>query len=188
MSTFIKTILKNYSFQQAIRAEIEEDIGFFVRGLPGIMGFMVRYLAYKPFFAKIKSMPYIYPGVRFVYMGRISLGRKVLINSNTYIYGKGGIEIGNNVLISPNCSIVAGDHNIDPNLPIIEQSPKAEKIIINSDCWIGSNCVVVGGVSVGKGAIIGAGAVVTKNIEPYSINVGVPAKKIGERKGSKHNN
>lgn len=181
MSSFLTTIFKHYSIRQAIRAEIEEDIGFLVRNLPGILGVLIRYLAYKPLFGKMESIPYIHPGVRFVYMSRIFFGRRVLVNSNTYVYGKGGIEIGDNVLISPNCSVVAGDHNIALDRPILEQPSKAEKIVIGKDCWIGANSVVVGGVTLGEGSIIGAGAVVTHNTEPYSINVGVPARKIGKR-------
>jgi len=75
MITFLKIIFKNYSIKQAIRAEIEEDIGFFVRNLPGVLGFIIRYLAYKLFFGKMQSIPYIFPGVRFVYMKRIRFGK-----------------------------------------------------------------------------------------------------------------
>jgi len=178
----LQGIFKNYSLKQAIRSEIEEDIGFLVRYLPGVLGFLLRYLTYKLLFGKIKSIPYIYPGVRFVYMKRIFLGNRVLINSNTYIYAKGEIEVGDNVLISPNCSIVAGDHNIALNCPIIEQPSKVDKIVIGTDCWIGANSVVVGGVTISEGSVIGAGSVVTRDTEPYSINVGVPARKIGKRK------
>lgn len=181
MITFLKIIFKNYSVGQAIRAEIEEDIGFLVRGLPGVLGFIIRYLAYKPFFGEIQSIPYIYPGVRFVYMKGIRFGKNVLVNSNTYVYGKGGIEIGDNVLISPNCSIVAGDHNINTDKPIIEQPSKSEKIVIEKNSWIGANSVILGGVTIKEGSVIGAGAVVTRDTEPYSVNLGVPSRKSGER-------
>ncbi|MBI4665153.1 MAG: acyltransferase [Nitrospinae bacterium] len=182
MSDFLKVIFKNYSIKDALRAELEEDIGFLVRSIPGVFGFLLRYACYKMLFGRIGSTPYIYPGVRFVFMKNIQLGKGVLINSNTYVYGKGGLEIGDKTLISPNCSIVAGDHNMSLAAPIIEQASKADKIVIGKNCWIGANCVVVGGVTIADGSVIGAGAVVTKDTEPYSINVGVPAKKIGERK------
>ncbi|MBI4678125.1 MAG: acyltransferase [Elusimicrobia bacterium] len=182
MASFLGTILKNYSLRQAARAELEEDVGFLVRSLPGICGFIIRYLAYKPLFKRIDSVPYIYSGVRFVFMKNISLGKGALINSNSYIYGRGGIEIGDHVLISPNCSIVAGDHDMSRGLPMIERASKEEKIVIQEDSWIGANTVVCGGVTIAKGSVIGAGAVVTKDTEPYSINVGVPARKVAERK------
>ena len=181
MSSFLNIIFKNYSFRQAISAEVEEAVGFLVRNLPGVVGFVTRFLAYKMFFACIGSIPYIYPGVRFVFMGHIRLGKNVAVNSNTYIYGKGGVDIGDNVLISPNCSIVAGDHNVELGRPIIEQASKTQKIVIEKDCWIGANSVVVGGVTIREGSIIGAGAVVTHDTEPYSINIGIPARKVKKR-------
>ncbi len=54
-------------------------------------------------------------------------------------------------------------------------------IIIEEDVWLGANCVVLAGVCVGKGAVIAAGAIVTKNVAPYTIVGGVPAREIGIR-------
>jgi acetyltransferase-like isoleucine patch superfamily enzyme len=180
--SFLKTVFRNYSLGQALRAELEEDIGFLVRAWPGAVGFLLRYLAYKPLFGGIASMPFIYPGARFVFMRNIRLGRGVLVNSNTYIYGRGGVEIGDKTLVSPGCSIVAGDHEFQSGEAIMDcPSKEGQKIVIGRDVWIGANCVVTGGVTIGDGAVIGAGAVVTRDVEPYSINVGVPARKIGER-------
>jgi acetyltransferase-like isoleucine patch superfamily enzyme len=183
MNNFMRIIFKNYSFGQALRSEFEEDLGFIVRYLPGILGCGLRYLVYKMLFKKIASIPFVYPGVRFVFMKEISLGKNVLVNTGSYVYGKGGIDIGDNVLISPNCCIVAGDHPRDLDQAIIEQSSRGQRIVICADSWIGANSVVLGGVTIGEGSVIGAGAVVTKDTEPYSINVGTPAKKVGGRKG-----
>ncbi len=58
---------------------------------------------------------------------------------------------------------------------------KQISVLIGNDVWIGENVIILAGVSIGDGAVIGAGAIVTKDIEPYSINVGVPAKKINSR-------
>lgn len=55
------------------------------------------------------------------------------------------------------------------------------QIEIGHDVWIGSDVIIKGGIKIGNGAIIGAGAVVTKDIEPFSINVGIPSRKIGMR-------
>ena len=62
----------------------------------------------------------------------------------------------------------------------IDESRKLS-ICIENDVWIGDNVLILEGIHIGNGAIVGAGAVVTKDVEPYSINVGVPAKKIGYR-------
>ena len=182
---FFKTIFDNYSFKEAILAELEEDISFFVRFLPGLLGFFLRYLVYKCLFKTIHSIPYIFPEVRFVYMRRISLGHNVVVNSNCYIYARGGIEIGDNVLISPNCAIVAGDHEIYETDPMNVIPSKNQKIAIESGCWVGANTVIRGGVTIAKGSVIGAGAVVTQDTEAYSINAGVPARKIGNRQKGK---
>ncbi len=183
MKSFFKVIFLNISFKDALLAEIEEDLGFIVRYLPGIVGYLSRYIIYKMIFKKIKSMPLISSGVKFVFARNIVFGKNVLVNTGTYIYAKGGIEIGDNVLISPNCSIVAGNHSWEnDNMPIIMQPSKSQKIIIEDDVWIGANSVILGGIVIRKGSVIGAGAVVTKDTEDYSINIGVPAKKIKTRK------
>jgi len=182
--SFLSVVFKNYSLGQALRAEVEEDAGFLVRSLPGACGFFLRYLVYKPLFGQINSMPLIYPGVRFVFMKNIRLGRGVLVNSFSYVYARGGVEIGDKTLISPGCSIVAGDHDFQAPIPIMDSPSKGDqKIVIGRDVWIGANCVVTGGVTIGEGAIVGAGAVVTRDVQPYSINVGVPSRKIGDRPG-----
>jgi len=180
MASFWKIIFKNSSVSQALRSELEDDVGFLVRPWPGLLGFTLRYLVYKPLFHRLAGMPFIYPGVYFLHLNHISLGQGVLINSNSYIYAKGGLSIGDNTLISPNCAIVAGDHDFSHGL-IMESPCLNQEIIIGRDCWIGANVVVVGGVKIGDGAVVGAGAVVTSDLEPYSVNVGVPARKVGER-------
>ena len=58
---------------------------------------------------------------------------------------------------------------------------KKISVLIGNDVWIGENVLILEGVHIGNGAVIGAGSIVTKDIEPYSINVGVPAKKIDSR-------
>lgn len=178
----MRIILKNLTIKEAFRAEIEEWVGYIVRHLPGFIGFALRYVAYRPFFKKIDSMPYIYPGVRFVFMGNISLGKRVVVNSNTYIYGKGGVTISDSVLISPNCTLSAGNHNYVLPGDMIEKPSTIEKIYIGRDSWIGANSVITGDVTIREGSIIGAGSVVTKDTEPFSINAGVPSKKIGSRR------
>ena len=185
MGSFLGVIFRNYTATEVIRAEIEEDIGLLVRCVPGMLGFLVRYLVYKLLFGRIDSIPFIYPGVRFVFMKRITLGRGVLINSNSYIYGRGGLEIGDHVLISPNCAIVAGDHDVLAPGNMIETPSKDQKIVIGPNSWIGANSVVVGGVTIHEGSVIGAGAVVTHDTEPYSINAGVPARRVGMRPRAK---
>lgn len=126
----------------------------------------------------------ISPGVRFFCTEAIKIGEGVSINFNVLIDSCGGsISIGNNVLIGPNCVFRAADHVFsDITRPINKQGHFGGRIVIEDDCWLAANVVVVKDVTIGKGSVIGAGAVVTKNIPQYSIAGGVPARVIGNRK------
>ena len=95
---------------------------------------------------------------------------------------EGEIFIGNNVLIGPYCILRAADHEFrNPNKLIKEQGHRSGRIVIEDDVWLGARVTVLKDVTIGKGSVIGAGSVVTKDIPPYSIAVGVPAKVIGKR-------
>jgi acetyltransferase-like isoleucine patch superfamily enzyme len=70
----------------------------------------------------------------------------------------------------------------DPELNIKEQGVKREFVKIEDDCWIAANTVILAGVTIGRGSVVAAGSVVTKDVPPYSIVGGVPAKVIKSRK------
>jgi len=90
------------------------------------------------------------------------------------------IKIGNNVAVGANSSIVDRDfHPIDPDKRKINpQSAKTAPIVIEDDVFIGMNCLILKGVTIGQGSVIGAGSVVTRSVPPYSIAAGNPAKVI----------
>lgn len=114
--------------------------------------------------------------------GEITIGDNNSYNSNVFIGASGGeIIIGNNVLIGPNSVLRASDHRYIKSQLIKNQGHVSGKIIIEDDVWLGANIVVLKDVIIRRGSVIGAGSVVTKSTEEYSINVGVPAKKISER-------
>ncbi|MEL4429140.1 CatB-related O-acetyltransferase [Shewanella mangrovisoli] len=95
-------------------------------------------------------------------------------------------EVGKYTSIGPGCRIGLGIHPVDQlstspylyneNLFKKKNSNDFSKVIIGNDVWIGANALIMGGVKVGHGAVIGAGAVVTKDVPPYAIVVGAPAK------------
>ena len=116
------------------------------------------------------------------YGGNIKIGERCSINSGTIIYGHGGVNIGNDVLIAGGCMIIPNSHNFnDINKPIALQGNTSKGIIIEDDVWIGHGCSILDGVTIKKGAIIGAGSVVRKDVESYSIVAGIPAKIVGKR-------
>ena len=116
--------------------------------------------------------------------GLLRIGENCTINSFSFIDAdSGGVEIGNNVLIGPHVGIHGSNYNYESREEfIINQGMVSKGIRIEDDVWIGSHSTILDGVTIGKGAVIGAGAVVTKDILPYSIAVGVPARVIKERK------
>ena len=86
-------------------------------------------------------------------------------------------------MLGPRVSVVGGDHVFDqPGTPIIFSGrPVLKQTTIEADAWIGCGAILMAGVRIGRGAIVAAGAVVTKDVPPYEIHGGVPARKISER-------
>lgn len=103
-------------------------------------------------------------------------GKGIIIGDNSSIgpYGyvgcSGKIVIGKNVMFGPKCSLFAENHIFsDIKVDIKSQGVEQKGIVIEDDCWIGSNCVVLDGVTIGKGSVIGAGTLVSKNVPAGSI-------------------
>jgi acetyltransferase-like isoleucine patch superfamily enzyme len=117
--------------------------------------------------------------------GNLKVGRNTYIQAGCVLNPiMGNIIIGANCMIAAHCAFMPYQHNFtDTSRPMREQ-PLTSKgdIIIEDDVWLGLNVSVMDGVTIGQGAIIGAGAVVTKDIPPYAIAGGVPARVIRFRK------
>jgi acetyltransferase-like isoleucine patch superfamily enzyme len=114
--------------------------------------------------------------------GKITIGNRVHIGEGTVIFSGLSIKIGDDVIIGPQNVIVDSDHRYqDLSRPMNKQEFSLKEVSIEEDVWIASNCVVTKGVTIHKGAVIGAGGVVKKDIPPYSIAVGVPARVIKKR-------
>jgi len=113
----------------------------------------------------------------------IQLGRRCGLNSFIFISaGSAPIVVGDDVRIGPHTSIVASNKSFDDRSRRISEQSKIEKgIAIGDDVWIGANVVILDGVTIGTGSVIGAGSVVTKDIPPYSVATGNPARVIRER-------
>jgi acetyltransferase-like isoleucine patch superfamily enzyme len=112
----------------------------------------------------------------------ISIGARTYMGPYVCMAGPGNISIGKDCLIASHTGIYANNHIFaDPNTPINQQGLSYKGITIEDDCWLGSGVRVIDGVTIGKGSIVGAGTVVNKDIPPYSIAVGVPARVISKR-------
>ena len=113
---------------------------------------------------------------------QIYIERGTFIGIGTCIAGPGNVKIGKRCLIAAHSGIFANNHTYtDPLKYIADQEVTCEGITIEDDCWLGHAVTVTDGVTIGKGSVIGAGAVVTKDIPPYSIAVGTPARVIKTR-------
>lgn len=117
--------------------------------------------------------------VEFRIPKNIFIASNCVINKRVLLDGRGGkIIIGNNVDIAQDCKLWTLQH--DYNDP--DYIARGKPIRIEDYVWLASNVTVLPGVTIGKGAVVATSAVVTKDVEPYSIVAGIPAKKIGERK------
>ncbi|AKG20770.1 acyltransferase [Calothrix sp. 336/3] len=113
---------------------------------------------------------------------RIFIDEDTYLGSYVCLAGPGNITIGKYCLIAANSGIFANNHIFtDPTKTIDSQGVTRAGIVIEDDCWLGHGVTVLDGVTIGKGSVIGAGSVVTKNIPPYSVAVGVPARVIRSR-------
>lgn len=110
-------------------------------------------------------------------VGDVIIGDNTLIGMSNVIIGP--VSIGNNVIFAQNIVASGLNHDYtDVNTPIFKQKILVSPIVIEDDCWIAANAVITSGVTIGKHSVVAAGAVVTKNIPPYSVAVGNPAKVI----------
>lgn len=111
------------------------------------------------------------------------IGNNTAIGCQSYIGARGGITIGSDVIMGPMVSIFSENHNYDNlNIPIRKQGESRRGIVIEDDCWIGTGCKIMDGVKIGQGSVLAAGAAITKDVPPYSVVAGVPAKIIKYRK------
>jgi acetyltransferase-like isoleucine patch superfamily enzyme len=117
-------------------------------------------------------------GCKFLNGRKIHFGRRNIINFGCMFDGrKFSIRTGDDVSIGPEAAILTLGH--DPQSP--EFGDRGGDVVIGNRVWIGYRAVILPGIKIGDGAVVGAGAVVTRDVEPFTIVAGSPARKIGER-------
>jgi acetyltransferase-like isoleucine patch superfamily enzyme len=104
------------------------------------------------------------------------LGRNVFINQGCTFMDIGGIDIGDEVLIGPNVSLITAGHPIEPSRR--RACVVAKPIAIEQNVWIAAGATIIGGVTVGENAVVAAGSVVTRNVPPNTLVGGNPARVI----------
>lgn len=116
--------------------------------------------------------------------GTLDMGEDAALSPGVTVDASGGlIRIGKQVAIGPGTVLRAANHCFDSlEKPIMLQGHLYGEIVIEDDVWIAANCTITPGTRIGHGAVVGAGAVVTRDVEPYAIVGGVPARVIGSRR------
>jgi acetyltransferase-like isoleucine patch superfamily enzyme len=117
------------------------------------------------------------------YGGDIEIGRNCTVGPYAILYGHGGLRIGNYVMLAAHSVVIPADHTFEFLDTVIVNQPLVKKgITIEDDVWVGAGVKILDGVKVGCGAVIGAGSVVTRELIPFSVNVGVPSRIIKMRR------
>jgi acetyltransferase-like isoleucine patch superfamily enzyme len=115
--------------------------------------------------------------------GPITIGKNVSINARATLDGGArGISIGDDTRIASGVAIYAFDHGISPDRPVRSQPVRSVGITIGCDVWIGANVCITDGVKIGDHAVVGMGAVVTRDVAPWQIVGGCPARVIADRR------
>lgn len=130
-----------------------------------------RKLLVELFEGRLGQTTNIAPPLQIDYPSSVNIGKNVFINNNLKCVARGGITIEDGVMLAPGVSILTVNHDLKDHCLLIPIP-----VTIKKNAWIGANVTICPGVVIGEGAVVGAGAVVTKDVEPYTVVAGVPAK------------
>jgi acetyltransferase-like isoleucine patch superfamily enzyme len=156
-------------------------VGYLILFLKRGYGRIYMYLML-PLFKKHGKHVKFFPSNSTFSYNTIQLGDDVYIGPGAVLSAsRSGIIFGSKIQLGPNVTMMGGDHNTSVigkfMYDIIEKLPENDvPIIIENDVWIGTGAIILKGVKIGEGAVVAAGAVVNKDVPPYSIVGGVPAK------------
>lgn len=174
--------MKILQFCSKISRELDCHNKEFISTIGGYLGKKVRYLYYASKLKKSDGFFESNPGFIITDPSVVSIGKNCGFNRDAKIMGTYSITIKSNVQVGPSTIFRDADHNFSEKFRnISEQGHSFGEIIIEDDVWIGANVIILKGVTIGKGSVVGAGSIVTKNIPPYEVWVGNPAKMIKKR-------
>lgn len=151
--------------------------GCLTKWMPYFVGKQRRNFLLRCFGMKDKRRISFYPTAKIQAPWNLELGSFVSIDDQVNLYSVAKIKIGTKVAISREAFICTASHDMAyPNIPLV-----VAPITIGDGVWIGARATILPGVTIGEGEIVSAGAVVTKNVEPWTVVGGVPAKVIQKR-------
>lgn len=165
--------------KQRITAAIKYATNHIINHIPS---YTIRHAWYRRFLGwHIGQDASIFMG-QHVQMGKLRnqkvwIGRNTVINWDCMLYVTGGLVIGDNVSISAGVWLVTGSHDMNDPQFVDFYKP----IVIGNYAWIGMRATILGGVTIGEGAVVMAGAMVTRDVPPFSVVGGIPARVITQR-------
>ena len=145
--------------------------------LPHIPSWSLRRFVMQRLKMRIGKNSFIMKHVYIMTPQQLTIGDYSHINRGCTLDARGTIKIGNNVSVSHNVSIMSGSHDCNS----VNFRGRFLPIRIDDYVWIGTGAIILQGVNIGKGAVVCAGAVVTKDVDPYDVVAGIPAKTIKQR-------
>lgn len=142
----------------------------------------LRAAYWRVFMKALGSSSKISHQVKIMAPSNISIGKDTHVTNKVILDGRGGLTIGDDVLIGYESIIMTSTHNYqNPDTPIRLQGSYRKPVVIGNDVWLGARVIVLPGVTIGDGAVVGSGAVVTQDVPVYAVVAGVPARVIGKR-------
>ena len=151
--------------------------------VPAYLGQMLRRRLYRKWLKALGQTSHFHEGVYIRNPHRLSIGEHCHIGYQVRIQAGGGVTLGDGVILAPGVSIWSSNHVFaDPDIPVYQQGQEFKEVIIEDDCWIGSNAFIMPGAHLGRSCVVSAGAVVgAKRYKDFSILAGNPARVIGFR-------
>lgn len=177
MQVNYKRTLAGYGIKQFLIRAAEEYLWWLIRSWPGFEGVYLRYLFLKCTAKRLDGFCWISQGCSIANSFNLSIGKNFNTNRNVLLDALGGIEIGDNTAIGPNSVLISHEHSILTsehfNSP---QTYRRKKITLGSAVWIGANCFIKAGVTIGNDATVGACSNVVGDVPERAKVIGSPAR------------
>jgi acetyltransferase-like isoleucine patch superfamily enzyme len=173
----VRRLLAGYRTRELLVRIAEEYLWWIIRSWPGFEGVALRYLFLKCTTAELAGFCWISQGCSIANSYGLKIGKNFATNRNVLIDAIGGIEIGDNVGIGPNTVIISQEHSmLSQEGYLVEECYRRKPIKLGDDSWIGANCFIKAGVTIGARAVVGACSNVIADVPENGRVIGSPAR------------
>lgn len=175
-----KSVIKEFVYNvYFMTVEFRDTI--FLRWISFFPSLHVRMFYYRHIYgADLKRSVLVYKGAELRSPALLQIGEGTIIGDNVMLDSRAGITIGKNVNFGSNVQIYTLQHDYrDPEFRCVPEH--FGPVVIQDRAWIGPSTIILHNVTIGEGAVVAAGAVVTKDVPPFTLVAGIPAKVVGQR-------